>query len=95
MPKYELINNHIPPPSYLRVVEPSFTGLHCTLATPEAITALHTGSLDWRVGVSIRSKTDQSEASMVVTTETGRVITLLKAFEALCFSETVFSEEVL
>ncbi len=57
---------------YLRVVESFSKGDHCMLAAPEAMTARHTGSFDCKDDASTRRTTDTSEASTVVTTETGR-----------------------
>lgn len=56
----------------LMVVDSSSTAFHCTLAAPDAITTRYTGSFDCKVGVSIRTTSDKSDASTVVTIETGR-----------------------
>ena len=79
----------------LIVVESSFASLHCRLATPEAMTALHTGSLDCRVGESMRRRTDQSDASMVVTTDTGELPITFKKLEVLCLADVRFSPSCL
>lgn len=47
------------------------TGLHCTLPTQAAITPRTIGLLDWSDGESTRTCSDQSDASIVVTTDIG------------------------
>lgn len=66
---------HVQSVAYLIVVVLSFLagGSHWMLATKAAATIRDRGSLDWRDTASGRSWTDQSDASNVVATETGRV----------------------
>ena len=81
--------------TYLTVVVCWFSahGSHCTLATKAAATSRHKGSLDWRETASGRNWTDQSDASKVVATETGRPKSWLSKLRELVAPLVLDSED--